>query len=50
MELLFEHSSGKQEQQHLVVSKPMAIVEHDEELEAIGRGWLALDHPIDKHT
>ena len=50
MELLFDHTFGKQEQQDLVVCKPMAIVDHDEEHEAIDRGWLALDHPIDKHT
>ena len=46
MELLFDHSLGKQEQQDLVVCRPMAIVDQDEEAEAIDRGWLALDHPV----
>ncbi len=46
MELLFDHTLGKQEQQDLVICKPMAIVDPDEEAEAIDRGWLALDHPI----
>ena len=47
MELLFDHTFGKQEQQDLVVCKPMAIVDTDEEHEAIERGWLALDTPVD---
>jgi len=46
MELLFDHTLGKQEQQDLVICKPMAIVDPDEEAEAIDRGWLALDHPV----
>lgn len=46
MELLFDHTLGKQEQQDLVVCRPMAIVDSDEESEAIERGWLALDHPM----
>ena len=46
MELLFDHSLGKQEQQDLVICRPMAIVEHDEEEEALDAGWLALDHPV----
>ena len=46
MELIFDHTFGKQEQQDLVVCKPMAIVDHDEEHEVIDRGWLALDTPI----
>ena len=50
MELLFDHTFGKQEQQDLVICKPMALVDEDEEAEAIDRGWLALDHPIDKHN
>ena len=50
MELLFDHTFGKQEQQDLVICRPMAIVDQDEEHEALDRGWLALDHPIDKHT
>ena len=46
MELLFDHTLGKQEQQDLVICRPMAIVDEDEESEAIDRGWLALDHPV----
>jgi len=46
MELLFDHSLGKQEQQDLVICRPMALVEHDEEEEALDHGWLALDHPV----
>jgi hypothetical protein len=46
MELIFDHTFGKQEQQDLVVCKPMAVVDSDEEAEAIDRGWLALDEPI----
>ena len=46
MELLFDHTLGKQEQQDLVICRPMAIVDPDEECEAIDRGWLALDHPV----
>ena len=50
MELIFDHTLGKQEQQDLVICRPMAIVDSDEEAEAIDRGWLALDHPIDTHN
>ena len=46
MELLFDHTLGKQEQQDLVICRPMAIVDQDEEADAIDRGWLALDHPV----
>ena len=46
MELLFDHTFGKQEQQDLVICKPMAIVDQDEEAEVLDRGWLALDTPI----
>ena len=46
MELIFDHTLGKQEQQDLVICRPMAIVDMDEEHEALGRGWLALDHPV----
>jgi len=46
MELIFDHSLGKQEHQDLVICRPMAIVDPDEEAEAIDRGWLALDHPV----
>ena len=46
MELIFDHSLGKQEQQDLVICRPMAIVDQDEESEALDRGWLALDHPV----
>jgi len=48
MELLFDHTLGKQEQQDLVICRPMAIVDQDEEAEALDRGWLALDHPVMK--
>lgn len=43
MELLWNHSFGKQESQDLVVCRPYAIVERYEELEAVDQGWLALD-------
>ena len=46
MELLFDHTFGKQEQTDLVVCKPMAVFEPDEECEAIEHGWLALDTPV----
>ena len=46
MELLFDHTLGKQEHQDLVICRPMAIVDQDEEHEALDRGWLALDHPV----
>ena len=46
MELLFDHTLGKQEQQDLVICRPMAMVDQDEEVEALDRGWLALDHPV----
>jgi len=46
MELLFDHTFGKQEQQDLVICKPMAIVHQDEEAEVLDSGWLALDTPI----
>ena len=46
MELIFDHTLGKQEQQDLVICRPMARLEGDEEHEALDRGWLALDHPV----
>jgi hypothetical protein len=46
MELLFDHTHGKQEQQDLVICRPMAIVDEDEETEVLEKGWLALDHPV----
>ncbi len=46
MELIFDHSLGKQEQQDLVICRPMAIMDQDEEWEALDRGWLALDEPV----
>tara|TARA_B100000029_G_scaffold252441_1_gene249346 strand:- start:4490 stop:5341 length:852 start_codon:yes stop_codon:yes gene_type:complete len=46
MELLWDHTFGKQEHQDLVICRPMAIVEHDEEETALESGWLALDHPL----
>ena len=48
MELIFDHTLGKQEHQDLVICRPMAIVDVDEEHEALGGGWLALDHPVMK--
>ena len=49
MQFFFDHTFGKQEQQDLVICKPMAIFDADEENEAIDHGWLALDHPVGKH-
>ena len=46
MQLIFDHTFGKQEKQDLVVCRPMAMVDHTEEEEALEQGWLALDHPI----
>ncbi len=46
MELIFDHTFGKQEQQDLVICKPMAIFQGEEEAEALDHGWLALDTPI----
>ena len=46
MELLFDHTHGKQEQQDLVICRPMAVVDEDESTEALDTGWLALDHPV----
>ena len=46
MQLIFDHTFGKQEKQDLVVCRPMALVDHTEEEEALEQGWLALDHPI----
>ena len=49
MQFFFDHTFGKQEQQDLVICKPMAIFDADEENEAIDHGWLALDAPVGKH-
>ena len=49
MQLIFDHTFGKQEQQDLVVCRPLAHVEHDEEEEVLENGWLALDHPVNGH-
>ena len=46
MQIIFDHTFGKQEHQDLVICKPMAVVEQGEEAEAIDRGWLALDTPV----
>ena len=46
MELIFDHTLGKQEHNDVVLCRPMAIVDSDEEHEALDRGWLALDHPV----
>jgi len=48
MELIFDHILGKQENQDLVICKPLAFVEPGEEIEALDTGWLALDHPVMK--
>ena len=45
MELIFDHTLGKQEHTDVVLCRPMAIVEQDEEHEALDRGWLAMDRP-----
>ena len=49
MQFIWDHTLGKQEQQDMVVCKPMAIYEPDAEAEAIENGWLALDAPVGKH-
>ena len=46
MELIFDHTLGKQENQDLVVCRPLAYVDWGEEVEALDTGWLALDHPV----
>ncbi len=46
MELIFDHTVGKQEDQDLVFCRPLAQVEPEEENDALERGWLALDNPI----
>ena len=46
MELIFDHTLGKQENQDLVICKPLAFVDMPEETEALDTGWLALDHPV----
>ena len=46
MQFIWDHTFGKQEQQDLVVCKPMAIFDAEEEAEAIDHGWLALDEPV----
>jgi hypothetical protein len=46
MIILWDHSYGKQEQQHLVVCRPLGIPESYEEAEMITGGWLASDRPI----
>jgi hypothetical protein len=46
MIILWDHSYGRQEQQDLVVCRPLGIPESYEEAEMIAGGWLALDRPI----
>ena len=46
MELIFDHILGKQENQDLVICKPLAFIEQSEEMDALDTGWLALDHPV----
>ena len=45
MELLFDHTLGKQEQQDLVICRPMAIVDQDEEHEAIDLSLIHISEP-----
>jgi hypothetical protein len=45
MELIFDHTLGKQEHTDVVLCRPMAIVDPDEEHEALDRGWLAWTTP-----
>ena len=40
MELLFDHTHGKQENQDIVICRPMAIIDEDEETEVLEKGWL----------
>ena len=46
VELLFDHTHGKQEHQDLVICRPMAVIDEDEESQVLDTGWLALDHPV----
>ena len=46
MQVIWDHTFGKQENMDLVICRPMAIVSHDEEGFALDQGWLALDHPV----
>ena len=46
MQIIWDHTFGKQETQDLVVCKPMALVHDNEEDEALDDGWLALDEPV----
>ena len=46
MQLMFDHTFGKQENQDLVISRPLCIFEPEEEQGAIEHGWLALDEPV----
>ena len=46
MQFIWDHTFGKQEQQDLVICRPMAKFDPDEEAEAIEHGWLALDEPL----
>ena len=46
MQVIWDHTFGKQEDMDLVICRPMAIVSHDEEGFALDQGWLALDHPV----
>ena len=41
MELIFDHILGKQEDQDLVICKPLAFIEQSEEMDALDTGWLA---------
>lgn len=46
MELLFNHRFGRVEQQDLVISDVLALLDNDnDEAEMLNNGWLALDRP-----
>lgn len=50
MELLFDHSFGKQEKQDLVICRPYCLADRDEEPHLLNTGWLALDTPMKPHA
>jgi len=44
VELIWNHSFGQQEQQDLVICRPWALTEGEEDAEMLDSGWLLLDH------
>ena len=38
MELIFDHTHGKQQDQDIVICRPMAVVDEDESMEALDAG------------